>query len=249
MAKKVFQEKKVIECLICLLFLSTCHWIQFIRSGFVIQAGIRAICSSFALIFTLFTGRKYWSQILFIWAIAILYWNRFHNYTSFIMILIAIWMKPKNKLFYLIVYGLGVLAACVMYKDTVTHIVIHGLGCCFFYLFFATVYHILQYFKKVIRFLHGEIRILRNEKQKLEEENKKLRELEKTKLSLNPDEIIILNELISGKEVKELDIYSQNTIYVRLRQARERNNCLNNDELLLRYKNEIATTEVFSVTQ
>ena len=239
---KSLKDKKVFECLICLLFLTVCHWVQFFRSGYNIQAGIRGICTIVAIVITLITGRKYWSQTLFLWAITILYWNRFHNYTSFIMILIAIWMKPKNKIFYLLVYSFGVLASCVLYKDTVTHIVIHGLGCCFFYIIFAAMYHITQYFKSIIRFLHKENRKILNENKKLKAEISKLKQLEDKELILNPDEETIIKELCSGKEIKEIDIYSQNTIYVRLRQARDRNNCINNDELIARYKSKIITT-------
>lgn len=225
---KSLKDKKVCECLICLLFLTVCHWVQFFRSGYNIQAGIRGICSGVALIITFFTGRKFWNPILFAWAMAILYWNRFHNYTSFIMILIAIWLNPKTRFPYLLCYSIGVFISLILYKDTFTHILIHGVGCAFFYTLFAAMYHIIQYFKRVIIFLHHENRKLRSE-------NQELKKLKKDKLILNPDEEEIIKELLTGKEVKELDIYSQNTIYTRLRAARNRNGCKNNEELKARY--------------
>lgn len=226
--KNVLKDKKVYECLIGLFFLTISHWVQFFRSGYNIQPEIRAICSGVALIITFFTGKKYWNPILFVWAIAILHWNRFHNYTSFIMILIAIWLNPKTKYFYLLVYSIGVLISMIIYKDTFTHLIIHFVGCTFFYSIFAAMYHVVQYLKKIIRFLHTENR-------KLRKENQELKKLKKERLILNPDEIEIISALCAGKEIKEIELYSSNTIYTRLRDARERNGCINNEELKARF--------------
>ncbi|MCQ2086672.1 MAG: hypothetical protein MJZ37_01150 [Bacilli bacterium] len=244
MSFKFLKEKKVVDCIICLLFLTICHWVQYFRSGQV-QAEIRGICSFVALIVTLFSGKKHWNPLLFIWAMAILYWNRFHNYTSFIMILVAIWINPKTKLPYLLIYSLGVLISSILYKDTVTHIVIHALGCSFFYSIFAATYHILNYFKKIIRFLHADVKKLREENRILKERLQEIEKAKKPKLDLTPDEATIISELCAGKEIKELLFWSPNTIYTRLREARERNGCINNDELKSRYITDfpVNTTE------
>lgn len=58
----------------------------------------------------------------------------------------------------------------------------------------------------------------------------------KKPLELLSEEEEIVKELAAGKEIKELDFYSQNTIYVKLREARKRNKCANNSELIARYK-------------
>ena len=226
--KSISKDKKVLECLIGLFFLTISHWVQFFRSDYNIQPLLRAICAGGAFFFTLLSGRKYWNPILFVWAIAILHWNRFHNYTSFIMILIAIWLNPKTKFFYMLVYSIGVLISMIIYKDTFTHLIIHFFGCSFFYLIFAAMYHVVQYLKKIIRFLHAENR-------KLRKENQELKKLKKERLILNPDEIEIISALCAGKEIKEIELYSQNTIYTRLRDARERNGCINNNELKARF--------------
>lgn len=62
--------------------------------------------------------------------------------------------------------------------------------------------------------------------------------LEVEKLTLTDDEVHILNQLLDGKEIKEVVGFSQNTVYKKLRSARERNDCITNDELILRYKNQ-----------
>lgn len=54
-------------------------------------------------------------------------------------------------------------------------------------------------------------------------------------LVLTDEEEMILKELCEGKEVKELEM-SEKTAYNKLREARQRNNCLTNKELKQQYK-------------
>lgn len=53
---------------------------------------------------------------------------------------------------------------------------------------------------------------------------------------LTPDEIEILKKLESGYSKKQIEGYSEASIYRKLTEARERNSCTNNDELLKLYK-------------
>lgn len=55
-------------------------------------------------------------------------------------------------------------------------------------------------------------------------------------LDLKPEEEKILIELCKGKQQKEIDFYSPQTVSKKLREAAERNNCLSPEELKLRYK-------------
>lgn len=55
------------------------------------------------------------------------------------------------------------------------------------------------------------------------------------KLELTPDEILILEELSKGKNQNELTVFSQNTIFKKLKSARERNGIKTNEELVLKY--------------
>lgn len=55
-------------------------------------------------------------------------------------------------------------------------------------------------------------------------------------LELTADERAILQELAAGKQQKELDLFSKNTITKKLKDARERNNATSNDELITRFK-------------
>lgn len=56
------------------------------------------------------------------------------------------------------------------------------------------------------------------------------------KLELTSDEIYILDEMLQGKQQKEIQNFSANTVTNKLRSARERNNIATTDELLQKYK-------------
>lgn len=53
--------------------------------------------------------------------------------------------------------------------------------------------------------------------------------------SITEDEEKILKELAKGKQQKEIDFFNKNTVTKKIRQAKERNHCLTNEELLLKY--------------
>lgn len=55
-------------------------------------------------------------------------------------------------------------------------------------------------------------------------------------LNLEPDEEKIISELAKGKLQKEIDLFSHVTISKKLKEARERNNCISTDELVTKYK-------------
>lgn len=55
-------------------------------------------------------------------------------------------------------------------------------------------------------------------------------------LQLTDDEKLILNELIKGKQLKEIDCFSKNTKTEKLKAACRRNNLINKNELIFIYK-------------
>lgn len=235
MNKKIIQDKRNIECIICLFFLSFSHFIQYFRSDFMLQPLIRGIFATTAFIFTFFTGKKYWNILLFAWAVSIMYWNRFSNYTSFILILISLFFNPETKWLYIFLYEVLVIVFCILYRDTFTHFIIHNIGCFFFYTCYCAVNKLIDFLRNKIDFLHKETIKLRQENkelQKIIQEN----EMKKQKrLDLTDEEFRIISELCDGREIKQIDICSQNTVYVRLREARRRNNCVTNEELKTRF--------------
>ena len=59
------------------------------------------------------------------------------------------------------------------------------------------------------------------------------------KLNLTADEENILSEMAKGKRQKEVDLFSQPTITMKLKHARERNMCESTGELLSKFKKEL----------
>lgn len=58
----------------------------------------------------------------------------------------------------------------------------------------------------------------------------------KINLNLTDDEKYILDEVIKGKQLKEIDKFSKNTITSKLTTAYKRNNLINKEELIFLYK-------------
>lgn len=56
-------------------------------------------------------------------------------------------------------------------------------------------------------------------------------------IDLTPDETKIIEQLQDGRTIKEIEGFSRNTIYKRLTEARTRNKCATNGELLALYHN------------
>lgn len=143
-------DRLLLRSIFAVALLAFCHWIQWYRSGYMMQPLIRAVCASIYVILATFTGRRLWSWMLFIWAMSLVYFNRFCNYTSFIMILIAIGFKPRLKSPFIAIYVMIVTVCLYLYKDSWTHFVIHFLGCYFFYQIFLYAMQRLQHEKKIL---------------------------------------------------------------------------------------------------
>ena len=58
------------------------------------------------------------------------------------------------------------------------------------------------------------------------------------KLNLTDDERKILNLKLQGKQQKEIDLFSQQTITAKIKSARERNLCETTEELMSKYSRE-----------
>lgn len=135
----VKSDSLLFRSIVCILVVAICHWIQFVNSGYLVQPFVRAVCCSCYIVVALIFGRKSWSLVLFIWAMALVYFNRFCNYTSFIMILVAVGIKRERMFAYMFSYALLVLLSLYLYKDSFTHLIIHAGGCYFFYIVYSLV--------------------------------------------------------------------------------------------------------------
>lgn len=210
MRKSEFIEDKwLLPAVIACVFNATSHWIMFFTQGYVVDAAVHASCATVGAILTVIFGRKVWNPMLFVWSLTILYFNRFNNFTSFILLLIAIGMNRRTKIPYLVAYSVAVLVCMAIYRDTYNQLIVHVTGCSFFYAVFSYIYDNLEQIKA------------------------------RQKLELTADEEKILNELSKGKQQKEIDFYSHVTVSKKMAEARKRNNCATNGELIHRFKNQL----------
>ena len=141
---KFKNDHLLLKSVICVSVLSMCHWIQFVNSGYMIQPLVRAICATTYVVTAILFGKKSWPIALFVWAMALVYFNRFCNYTSFIMILIAIGRNKSLKFPYIYSYFIAVIVCLYLYKDTYTHLLIHVGGCYFFYNVYLVIMNFVE---------------------------------------------------------------------------------------------------------
>lgn len=200
------KDRLLLHSILAVAILAACHWIQYVKSGQMLQPLVRAVFATVYVAVAIFTGRRFWSMILFSWAMALLYFNRFYNYTSFVMILIAAGFRPKYEKPYLMLYSMGVIACLWAYHDSWTHLAIHCGGCYFFYMVYRSAMDRLKNSRKI--------------------------------LELEPAERQILQALANGKQQKEIDFYSKNTVTKKLNNARIRNGCTTTGELLARFREQ-----------
>lgn len=110
------------------------------------------------------------------------------------------------------------------YNDTFTHTLIHLCGC----VLALVVEHQVDV---ILSRKDAEIARLREEIDRLNDEV-----IKPVPLDLTHDEIIIIQQIADGAEIKEIIEFSQNTVYSKLKEARLRNGIDKNWELIARYK-------------
>lgn len=141
-----------------------------------------------------------------VYSFIILYWNRYYNFTSFLVIVICGHLTPKDRKWLYPCYCIDLLAALLINPNlTPAHALVH-IGSCAGIL---ALYHIFF-----------------DEAQPAPQENS---------LDLTEDEMTILKELSDGRPLKSVQSFSKNTVTKKMKEARDRNGCINNEALLARY--------------
>ncbi len=201
---KLFAEDKF-RLVVCAasLALAFFHSYQFVLSGFNYNCLVRLVFFFFVVPCTIFFGRKAVYIMLILFSIVASYLNTFNNYTGFFCLLMSCILVHRNKYILLCVYAVNETAALICQKCEISHIAIHLLSCCLWYVLYFYINH------------------------------------QKVALDLTDGEIRILDELIAGKQQKEIDFYNKNTVTKKLRNARNRNNCKTTNELLFKYRKSL----------
>ena len=95
----------------------------YIRAGF---------CATIALATFLFL-RVGFSITILLYAGALLYFNNFFNYTSFLFVLFAIYATPKLQPYAVLYYAIAVFIVFALKGHAIMTLAIHGLNCVLFY--------------------------------------------------------------------------------------------------------------------
>lgn len=200
--KKVKEDKLLLASVLIIGAELICHIRQYIFSSYSIEPLIRIIFSSLYLISSFLFKRRFFYLLFALFALAITYFNKFNNYTSFFIICVISIKNPKYQFILFGAYILDVIISLMVGNRQASHTLIHFLNCSLIYIFFLLELN----------------------------PNKKLK--------LTSDEIIILQEWSESGELKALESFSKNSIFKKLKEARERNNLRENEELLNRYREE-----------
>lgn len=222
--KNNFSNTMNIQLFVISVILIVCNYSLY-KTANIMSNLVRTCSIGLVLLGIVFFGKKSLLYTMFLHAIAIMYFNDYNNYTSFILVIICCIHNRKLLKPYMLIYTLGVLTCCILNKDGFERAIIHIVWCVVFYLEFDKA--------------SGLIISLKNHNKELEEEICYLRSLikESNNLNLTEDETVILSRLSKGCEVKEIDEFSESTVYAKLKNARERNSFLSNEALIEAYKN------------
>lgn len=125
--------------------------------------------------------------------------------------ILFLFIKPKYKwlkFVTVISYLISVFCVAALHHKQPYHLFAHFIGCC---ILSITVYKLFYI------------------------EDNRIRS-HKSNLHLTHDEVLIIEELLKGKQQKEIEMFSQNTVCTKLKQARNRNGLKTTDELLMLYR-------------
>ena len=180
-----------------------CHIWTFINEGYPAAELVRiSFCALYIIAMPFIMNRKYVYIFFAAYGLAILYFNKYNNYTAFILVLITIKKVPRSRGLLLVLYFFDCLIALFIGHRTSWHALIHLVNCLWMWLVFQ--YDIM----------------------------------EEKRLVLTPDEEKILTEWLTLGELKSVECFGKNTVFRKLKEARERNGIVSNDDLLDRYLKE-----------
>lgn len=159
-------------------------------------------------ILTLFFQKKGVYIWAFIGANILVYFNKYYDFTSLILLLLAFQINKKH-----------IIASFTFYiANTILSMQVQHIGAIHTFLhIFISVFIIILYQTKNNRLVLN------------------VKEYDKKDLILTADEENILRELAKGKKQKEITFFSVNIVGKKIRNARERNNIATTEELLMRY--------------
>lgn len=133
--KSLFQDK--ILCwtfLVCGILLAN-HVYMLFDSGYKIEPAIRVAYCFIYFVTALIMGRKCWSFQLLLIAFSILYFNKWNNYTSWIIVLIVAYRHYKYRIIFYSVYAAAAVICLAIGHRDIAHTCLHFTHCfCIYFL-------------------------------------------------------------------------------------------------------------------
>ncbi len=197
--------------------IATLYTIKGLQDGFLPGTVIIIALNLLWIPVTIIFRQKSFAWYCLLYAIVLIYLTAFektflfNNYTPLFLICIVIGLKPALTEVVLVLYAAAVSIAFALNEEPALYLLIHLIRSAWFVL--------------CVLFVNDEREIRRQNAEH--------------KLVLYDDEREILSQLAAGKVYqKEIEGYSENTIYRKLKAARERNGCTTRDELVERFRSE-----------
>ena len=178
-----------------------CHAYMYLDSDYRIEPLI-GIC--YCILFfpmALIFGRKWLPIQYLVIAFTTLYFNKWYNPISFVLVDIVAIRHKKYRVPLYVAYGIAVLLCLGIGHRNWAHGALHTLYC-------VAIYFIVLDIRQEL----------------------------KRRLKVTDDELAIIKQMANGKEMKEIEGFSPNTIYVKLREARIRNGVKKNYQLVELYE-------------
>lgn len=111
------------------ILMTICHVYMLIDSGFQIEPLIRVCYCAIWFPMALIIGRKWLPFQSLIIAFSVLYFNKWLNPTSFLLVATVTFWYPKYKNILFMIYGAAVLVCLGIGNRNFAHMTLHGIYC------------------------------------------------------------------------------------------------------------------------
>ena len=185
-----------------------CNVFMWVESGHELEPFIRICYCLLFIPMALIFGRKWIPIQYLVIAFSVLYFNRWYNPVSFILVSVVAIRHRKFMIPLFVMYTMAVLVCLGVAQRSWRHGAWHLLFCIWWY------YVVIDIKKELGK-----------------------------RLYLTVSESRIIKQMAEGKTIKEIDGFSQSTIFEKLKKARERNKIGSNEKLVTLYREDMSQSE------
>lgn len=206
--KEIFTDIKLQRLFVVAIGMLICNLFMWIESEYKVEPFIRICYCALFIPMALIFGRK-WVPIQYVViAFSVLYFNKWYNPLSFILVSVVAIRHRKFMIPLFVAYGFAVLVCLGIAQRSWRHGAWHIFFCLWWY------YVVIDIKRELGR-----------------------------RVYLTVSESKIVKQMAEGKIIKEIEGYSQSTIFDKLKKARERNKVDSNERLVELYKEDMMKSE------